>query len=249
MWSVYALGMTRGVQKCLSNFFQKFFQHFLPSFEKSFLIFFQTFSIISYRVSMHSGWLQDSRNFCQFFSKYFFKTFCQIFREIFYQIFSNIFISYYVRYRIYALGMTWGVQKFCQIFSRNQFFKIFCQIFFKHFLLYHVGCLCTRDDSRSPKTCQIFLQNFFSKIFWQFFFKKCVSKHFIYSIQRRVILVSGWRFFLTFFGVVEWRNFCVKRWCVIGKYSIIDYSMKSMYISKSRWIDTSWTHCETVCNC
>jgi len=36
MWGVYALGMTRGVQKVLSNFFQNFFQNFLSIFVKFF---------------------------------------------------------------------------------------------------------------------------------------------------------------------------------------------------------------------
>jgi hypothetical protein len=130
---------------------------------------------------MHSGWLREFKNFCQFFSKTFWK------------LLSN-------------------------------FFKIFCQIF-SIFILYHVGCLCTRDDSRSPKnfvklfskfsfqnflsifekfmsnifiiSCEVsyalgmtrgvqkivnFFQNFFSKLFWHFF-QKFVSKHFIYYIM------------------------------------------------------------------
>jgi len=78
---------------------------------------FQTFSIISCRVSMHSGWLRKSEHVCHFFQI--------IFQKLFVKFFQNFF------YILCGVSMHSGwleeSKNVCQIFFKN-FFNTFCQV-------------------------------------------------------------------------------------------------------------------------
>jgi hypothetical protein len=105
MWGVYALGMTTSLklsiffqnsknQKLLS-IFSKLFVKFLQFFETN---FFKHFYIILCKVSMHSGWLQESKKLSSFFPKFFLNFFDNFFWNLFpkFPIKHGIFLSWNV---------------------------------------------------------------------------------------------------------------------------------------------------------
>jgi hypothetical protein len=155
------------ISMCHIKLFQKFFVKFISNIFKLYRV-----GCLCTRDDSTSP-----KSFVKFFSKLFLINFCQFFVN---------FFKYFLLYHV-GCSCTWDDSRspkslvyFFQNIKKKLFVKffpkIFCQFFSKNFvkffqtffLLYHVGCLCTRDDSRSPKMFVKFFSKFFSKLFVNF---------------------------------------------------------------------------------